>query len=79
LMNEVFRHGDYVNVDVAKTGDDSSLHITVIKAMKVIHEQGLYRCSIMTCDNACMLIVYQRISSPALQKNKQHVTSFKSS
>jgi len=39
-MSEVFRHDDYVNVDVAKTGDNSSLHSTVIKALKVLREQG---------------------------------------
>ena len=38
-MNEVFRYCDYVNDDVAKTGDNSSLHITVIKSMKVLHDQ----------------------------------------
>ena len=40
LMSEVFRHGEHVNVDVAKTGDNSSLHSPVIKALKVLHEQG---------------------------------------
>ena len=40
LMSEVFRHDNYVNVDVAKTGDNSSLHSAVIKAPKVLHEQG---------------------------------------
>jgi len=33
-MSEVFRNGDYVNVDVKKTGDNSSLHSPVIKARK---------------------------------------------
>jgi len=35
-MNEVFQHDDYVNVNVAKTGDNSSLHLTVIKALEVL-------------------------------------------
>ena len=39
-MIDVFGHDNYVNVDVAKTGDNSSLHLTVIKAMKLLHEQG---------------------------------------
>ena len=39
-MVDVFGHDDYVNVDVTKTGDNSSLHLTVIKAMKLLHEQG---------------------------------------
>jgi len=39
-MSEVFRHGDNINVDVAKTGGDSPLHSPVIKTLKVIHEQG---------------------------------------
>ena len=40
LMTEVFRHGDYVNVDFAKTSDNWLLHSPVIKALKVLHEQG---------------------------------------
>ena len=40
LMSEVFLHDDYVNVDVAIKGDNSLLHLTVIKALKVLHEQG---------------------------------------
>ena len=61
-MIDVFGHDDYVNVDVAKTGDNSSLHLTVIKAMKLLHEHVLYRLSNMIEDNACILIVYQCVS-----------------
>ena len=57
-MVDVFGHDDYVNVDVTKTGDNSSLHLTVIKAMKLLHEQGF----IPVEDNACILIVYQWVS-----------------
>jgi len=39
LISEVFRHGDYIDVDVAKTGDNMSLHSPVIKALNVLHEQ----------------------------------------
>jgi len=39
-MTEVFLHGDYVNVDFAKTGDNWLLHSPVIKALKVLYEQG---------------------------------------
>jgi len=42
-MSEVLRHDDYVNVDGAKTGDNSSLHLTVIKALNRV----LSRFSIM--------------------------------
>jgi len=38
-MSEVFLHDDYVNVDVAITGDNSSLHLTVIKVLKVLHNK----------------------------------------
>jgi len=39
-MSEVFQHGNLVNIDVAKTGDDSWLHSPVIKALNVLYEQG---------------------------------------
>jgi len=41
-MSEVFRHDDYVNVDVAKTGDKSVAAFNVIKALKVLHVFLLY-------------------------------------
>ena len=41
-MSEVFRHGDNVNVNVAKTFDNSSLHSPVVKALNVLHEQSFY-------------------------------------
>ena len=59
LTSDVFRHGDYVYDSVAKTGDNSLLHSTVIKSLKVLHEQGFIPVSIMISDKACMLIVYQ--------------------
>ena len=39
-MSEGIRHGNNVNVDVAKTGDTSALRSPVIKALEVLHEQG---------------------------------------
>jgi len=35
-MNKVFQHGDYVNVDFAKTGDNSLLHATVETKLTVL-------------------------------------------